>query len=306
MLTQFRIRYPQGSLISELVRIDRSKYVVRVLVQVDGVTLATGLAAAETVEKAEDSARDRALATLALEAIATTQPGISKTNSNQMPSSSVSASLPTKLGSEVLSQRTDPQKLGHGDAEIKKSPAEEKITSMSDYKSEVPESFKPQEQQKKIANSSAKKETPAESDVLPEKLEPTDQSQDLLADNLAKDFSLPPQQQASTDRETLILDEPFVLSSPETVLEQPRTSLSSDYDTSEPSPPENQLSYSTGTTIEFSDIIAQTNVEMKRLRWTNEQGRDYLLQTYGKRSRQLLSDEELLEFLDFLKKQPIT
>ncbi len=306
MLTQFRIRYPQGSLISELVRIDRSKYVVRVLVQVDGVTLATGLAAAETVEKAEDSARDRALATLALEAIATTQPGISKTNSNQMPSSSVSASLPTKLGSEVLSQRKDPQKLGHGDAEIEKSPAEEKITSMRDYKSEVPETFKPQEQQEKIANSSAKKEPPADSDVPPEKLEPTYQSQDLLADNLAKDFSLSPQQQASTERETLILDEPFVLSSPETVLEQPRTNLSSDYATSDPSTPENQLSSSTGTTIEFSDIIAQTNVEMKRLRWTNEQGRDYLLQTYGKRSRQLLSDEELLEFLDFLKKQPIT
>ena len=306
MLTQFRIRYPQGSLISELVKIDRSQYVVRVLVQVDEVTLATGLAAAETVEQAEDRARDRALATLALDAIATTQPGISKTNSNPMPSSSVSASLPTKLGSEVLSQRTDPQKRGDEDPEIQKSPAEEKITSMTDYKSEAPESFMPQEQQKKIANSSAKKETAADSHLPPEKLEPTYQPQDLFADNLAKDFSLPSKQQAPTERETLILDEPFALSSPEPALEQSGTSLSSDYVTSEQSTPENQLSSSTGTAIEFSDIIAQTNVEMKRLRWTNEQGRDYLLQTYGKRSRQLLSDEELLEFLDFLKRQPTT
>ncbi|NJL82435.1 MAG: hypothetical protein HC890_04765 [Chloroflexaceae bacterium] len=43
---------------------------------------------------------------------------------------------------------------------------------------------------------------------------------------------------------------------------------------------------------------------MKRLQWTSEDGRRYLLQTYGKRSRQLLSDEELLEFWQYLKGQP--
>ena len=45
MLTQFRKNYPQGSLVSELVTIDHGKYIVRVLVQVNGVTLRTGLAA---------------------------------------------------------------------------------------------------------------------------------------------------------------------------------------------------------------------------------------------------------------------
>lgn len=54
-------------------------------------------------------------------------------------------------------------------------------------------------------------------------------------------------------------------------------------------------------TIDLSDIIAQTTVEVKRLGWTNEQGKDYLLQTYGKRSRQLLTDKELLDFLKRLK-----
>ena len=43
---------------------------------------------------------------------------------------------------------------------------------------------------------------------------------------------------------------------------------------------------------------------LKRLGWTSDQGRNYLLQTYGKRSRQLLSDEELLEFLIYLEAQP--
>lgn len=56
--------------------------------------------------------------------------------------------------------------------------------------------------------------------------------------------------------------------------------------------------------IDLSDIIAQTSVELKRLGWSNAQGRNHLQQTYGKRSRQQLSDEELLEFLQYLQGQP--
>jgi hypothetical protein len=58
------------------------------------------------------------------------------------------------------------------------------------------------------------------------------------------------------------------------------------------------------TPVDFSDIIARTNVELKRLGWTTQQGKDYLLQTYGKRSRQLLTDGELLDFLHHLESEP--
>ena len=66
MLTQFRNCYPQGSIVSELVTVDHGKYVVRTLIQVEGITLASGLAAADTVEQAEDRARERSLAILNL------------------------------------------------------------------------------------------------------------------------------------------------------------------------------------------------------------------------------------------------
>jgi hypothetical protein len=56
--------------------------------------------------------------------------------------------------------------------------------------------------------------------------------------------------------------------------------------------------------VDLSDIIAHTDIELKRLGWSNAQGRRYLEQTYGKRSRQHLSDTELMEFLDYLKTQP--
>ena len=54
----------------------------------------------------------------------------------------------------------------------------------------------------------------------------------------------------------------------------------------------------------FVELIAKTNQEMKRLGWTIEQGRNHLLLNYGKRSRQLLTDEELLDFLKYLQSQP--
>ncbi|MGB7249080.1 MAG: hypothetical protein WBC73_09085 [Phormidesmis sp.] len=55
--------------------------------------------------------------------------------------------------------------------------------------------------------------------------------------------------------------------------------------------------------VDLSDVIAQTDVELTRLGWTSAQGRDYLEKTYGKRSRQHLSDEELMSFLLYLEEQ---
>jgi len=56
--------------------------------------------------------------------------------------------------------------------------------------------------------------------------------------------------------------------------------------------------------VDLSDILAQTTVEMKRMGWTDAQGRDYLERTYNKKSRHRLTDEELLEFLAYLEAQP--
>jgi hypothetical protein len=58
------------------------------------------------------------------------------------------------------------------------------------------------------------------------------------------------------------------------------------------------------TPIDLSEVIAQTDVELKRLGWTHIQGRRYLEKTYSKRSRQHLTDAELIEFLDYLTAQP--
>ncbi|MBH8578039.1 hypothetical protein I8752_34870 [Nostocaceae cyanobacterium CENA369] len=56
--------------------------------------------------------------------------------------------------------------------------------------------------------------------------------------------------------------------------------------------------------IDFSQILAKTDAEMERLGLTTEWGRGYLIKAYGKRSRILITEEELLDFLKYLESQP--
>jgi hypothetical protein len=56
--------------------------------------------------------------------------------------------------------------------------------------------------------------------------------------------------------------------------------------------------------IDLSDALAQTQVEMERLGWTVNQGREYLQRSFKKRSRQQLDATEIIQFLSYLKLQP--
>lgn len=55
---------------------------------------------------------------------------------------------------------------------------------------------------------------------------------------------------------------------------------------------------------DLSNELTQTKVEMERLGWTNDQGREYLMRTFGKKSRHQLTTSELRQFLLFLQSQP--
>lgn len=64
-------------------------------------------------------------------------------------------------------------------------------------------------------------------------------------------------------------------------------------------PPESSSSPEPPT--DDSDLLVQTTLELRRLGWDAEQGRVYLEQTYGKRSRQQLTRQELESFLEYLQ-----
>jgi hypothetical protein len=56
--------------------------------------------------------------------------------------------------------------------------------------------------------------------------------------------------------------------------------------------------------MDFNEIKQKTDIEIKRLSWTKDQGKEFLMSRYGKRSRLHLTDEQLLEFLRYLEKLP--
>ncbi|OCQ94233.1 hypothetical protein BCD64_05545 [Nostoc sp. MBR 210] len=59
-----------------------------------------------------------------------------------------------------------------------------------------------------------------------------------------------------------------------------------------------------GITSEIrADFIAKTDAYLSQLNWTSQQGREYLQQKYGKKSRYLLSETELVDFVDYLQLQ---
>lgn len=62
-----------------------------------------------------------------------------------------------------------------------------------------------------------------------------------------------------------------------------------------------QISANTTPSEVQTVLIAQTDRYLAQLNWTPEQGREYLQQKYGKRSRLQLSDTEILEFIDYLQ-----
>jgi hypothetical protein len=51
-------------------------------------------------------------------------------------------------------------------------------------------------------------------------------------------------------------------------------------------------------------LLMQTEREMERLGWSARDGKEHLEQSYGKKSRQFLTDAELVEFSVYLQSQP--
>ena len=56
--------------------------------------------------------------------------------------------------------------------------------------------------------------------------------------------------------------------------------------------------------LDWDDLIVATDSELERLGWSTEQAVDYLKETYGHSSRQLLSDDQMLDFIRSLRAMP--
>ncbi|WP_405054791.1 hypothetical protein [cyanobacterium endosymbiont of Epithemia clementina EcSB] len=308
MLTQFRILYPQGGVISELVTIDHGKYIVRVLIKVGSITLGTGLAGANTIEEAEDAARNRALGLLKLDSISWNPNNL---NTSQTQENHNSGTIATKVKTNessfsskvpnisVVAQTHSETLLSEQQVPVATS-VKVPQTSILEASSSKPSAF--------IETTTSKSSVQVLSvssinEIVTEPVEKVFFKPSLVEENSTSPNEKLAELMEEVSPRSSQVQETFIstpeigkISTPTTIISQELPDVSSSKDQSHLTTIEEPL--------EFSEIIARSNVEMKRLGWTKVQGREYLIQTYGKRSRQVLSDEELLEFLDYLQSLP--
>lgn len=292
MLSKFRNLYPQGSIVSELIDIDRGIYLVKVSIQINGITLATGLAGAETVEKAEDSARKRALQVLVLE--------------DGHLSLDLAIAAPQKVTTPITAATETSKTNNHHDSLLaKKSSADEvKADSVLSERSTFEQEIAP----------IPEPETPLKSikEVVPEKIVTAAMEPTIPTSTVTTSLLNEPAVNQIAEPEPEAIPAPAIAEYPETI-SQPPSELANDYYLEQPnsvSLPESEQAIAEPVVTEapvefdFNQIRHKIDLEMKRLSWTKEQGRDYLLSTYGKRSRLHLTDDELLEFWHYLETLP--
>ena len=245
MLAKFRNRYPQGSLVSELIEIERGFYLVKVSVQVEQIVLATGLAGAGTIEAAEDSARERALAALILD-----------------------NSEPAAIDNTVNTATTAP------DNNSSKEPT---VTQVSLDQSDRQIVNLPEDQQEAA-------------------IQPEDPAYETAA-SIPEPIPDP-------------ILEPEIPSNPQSNLFSGTFTTPTEAATIEESTSVPQIDSTTAIAtanfeeMDFNEIKQKTDIEIRRLGWTKDDGREFLKSRYGKRSRLHLTDEQLLEFLEYLEQQP--
>ncbi len=314
-IAQFRRAYPTGSILAEFVTIHADQFVVRVLVQVGNQPLGSALATGSTVEHAEDRAKLRAIASVlslhdgVLEPTSPFQPAASPLVPHGW-MSPPSPSTPEVLTPEVLTPEVSTQPIGdrHPSSSASISPTSISSTSISPthvdgiatddwiHSMDTPDMPPPMI------------EFPDEGHPLPSLSSEPDPPK--LSTHASDTSAVPPHSKSkkspSSDANT----------SPDGETRSPKKASKKKSTASQPTPePTPPQSTGSGTplgidsssmvlTADLSDIIAKTSVELRRLGWTDVQGREHLERVYGKRSRQQLTDPELFDFLTYLESQP--
>ncbi|HYX13838.1 MAG TPA: hypothetical protein VE944_05595 [Nostoc sp.] len=289
MLAQFQSLYPKGSLISELVQIFQGKYIVRASVQIEGVTRATGMAAAETVEAAEDQARTRALIVLGI--TNTPQQSVAF-SSNPIPPVQLNPSLNTKGG---LNESAAYSSAKDQDFVSSQWPV------VSDKEISIPSSKVRNIKPEVVTNNNEQYGYSSGTSLLSDNY-----SQDLgqnfpATPNKELEFD-PPVENLEITFDNQVENQTFPGISANNVTPFTPRSYSPQEDIA--TPPVTGKRKKKAEPVDLSDVIAKTDVELQRLGWTPEQGREHLIETYGKRGRTLLTEEELHGFLKYLQSQP--
>lgn len=266
LFTQLQTRYPTSSLLTEFVQVYEGSFVVRALVQVSGTTLATSLAAAATIEQAEDQARLRVFKLLGIPSTVPAAPLHLPTASYPLPAPPLTNSF--ENGNNLLTSAPSSPAMPP-------APIVAPIPNFSET-SPTPISSAPVETPPEPKRSPLPKSRKAVVPSLDEAVEPSFEVEEPLTATMATSF----------------IPEPFDDSSRHAVME------------ADLEPGMEEMPAPIGEPADLSELIALTDVEMQRVGWNRKRGQTHLKQTYGRDKRADLDEEQLLEFLHFLRALP--
>ncbi len=334
--TQLQKHYPTSALVTELVQIHQERFIVKAIVQVSGAAIATSMAESANLETAEDQARLRVLDLLGISVIAKTSntaspivpepltapidllpeipsPEISspEISSPEIPSleiSSAAIDLPIDYGFPIAA-------LSSLDVEAIGVPAPLPLPVVS---SPAP-----------LADSMPFSTALFSTEMIPaEEDSPDEAVNDSVNDpvNDPVEEYLPSMEDyragyEDSDSEDAFSHNPSIEA--ETIApiapitpgewgggDQREDDLPAPLDSGKPkkaiaaeNPGAHTLSNATEPD-DLSTLIAHTDIEMDRIGWTKQEGRDYLKRTYKKSTRQRLDVDELMDFLNYLRALP--
>jgi hypothetical protein len=278
MFDRFWQQYPQGSILSDLVQIHNGTYVVRVTLSSAGQPLVATLAAAEQLETAQSIARSQAMQMLGC---GETVELLSVNGFNPLVMEETPALIvPSAIPDEILAEPSENPELATNQSSVE-------LTKSQASANDEP-AFYPETEQLPLTNGSAA--TPQIEIEMP-----VETSESIAPSTLP----LVKRLQEETAIEEPIGEVP--VSSP------PAKSRSKKAPVAENPPPSLPNDASETPTdaapLSVTDIIPLINMELKRLNWSREQGRDYMVALYNKRASSLLSDEELFGLLQHLRNE---
>ena len=327
--TQLQKHYPTSALVTELVQIHQERFIVKAIVQMGGAAIATSMAESAHLETAEDQARLRVLDLLGisvisgipnLDSIPVPQPVAAPISGDRFPEIPLpkiplpeipftSISQPTDNGFPIKSlPRLDLETVGVS------APLPLPGVTMPAISVDLPMPFS--------AALFSTDEMPAEEATL------TEEDSAEAVNNFVEEY-LPNVEEYETGYE---YSEPEDLPSGSGFLEDsfPQDLVIAAEVISPIAPvgvvQEDQLSapahssklkkaIAAETPVadnpaevnepdDLSTLIAHTDIEMDRIGWTKQEGRDYLKRTYKKSTRQRLDLDELMDFLNYLRALP--
>jgi hypothetical protein len=318
---RFRQQYPQGSIISDLVQIHGDQYVVKVSVSLENTVLVSTLAADANLMLAENRAMERALTILGIRD--SRQPVYEPVNLTVKPLPDLPIGLTNSVEQPEISMAS--QSLPNGAnlsepianlVETVESPIIIEETTLPP----VPAAPAPEPIRIQVGVASGISEQPMKFDIEPSLPEPDAEIAIPTTNGKVATDSAPPEIPATLPEPPIeIVPEPEATVAKSTRTKKAATtpdSLPAVTANGTPSPKdpldETTVPITSGASeaiaeppLSVTDMIPMINMELKRLGWSKERGREYMVSLYNKRASALLSDDELFGLLQHLQSEPV-